>query len=89
MGRLEAFAMQNPPGLSFWDGLGNGLGYSAVLLIVASFREIFGSGTWFSIPVMPSFYKLNGMALMAPGAFIIIGLLIWIQRTIIKKFETE
>lgn len=89
MGRLEAFAMQNPPIPSFWDGLGNGLGYSAVLLIVASFREIFGSGTWFGMAVMPASYQTNGLALLAPGAFIIIGLLIWVQRTIIKKYETD
>lgn len=89
MGRLEAFAMQNAPGPSFWDGLGNGLGYSAVLLIVASFREIFGSGTWFGLKVMPAAYQPNGLALLAPGAFIIIGLLIWVQRTIIKKYETD
>ncbi|MCZ6671744.1 MAG: NADH:ubiquinone reductase (Na(+)-transporting) subunit D, partial [Verrucomicrobia bacterium] len=55
MGRAEAFALQNPPRISLIDGLGNGLGYSAVLIIVASIREILGSGTWYNIRVMPSF----------------------------------
>lgn len=89
MGRMEAFAMQNPPGPSLLDGLGNGLGYSAVLLSVASIREILGSGSWFGYHIMPDAYQGNGLALLAPGAFIIIGLLIWAQRTIIKKFETD
>lgn len=89
MGRMEAFALQNPPGPSFLDGLGNGLGYSAVLLTVASIREVLGSGTWFGYHIMPSGYQPNGLALLAPGAFIIIGLLIWAQRTIIKKFEND
>lgn len=89
MGRAEAFAMQNPPIPSLLDGLGNGLGYSAVLLTVASIREILGSGSWFGYHIMPSSYQGNGLALLAPGAFIIIGLLIWAQRTIIKKFETD
>ncbi len=89
MGRAEAFAMQNPPLPSLLDGIGNGLGYSAVLLTVASIREVLGSGTWFGISLMPAGYLGNGLALLAPGAFIIIGLIIWAQRTIIKKFETE
>lgn len=89
MGRAEAFALQNPPLPSFMDGLGNGLGYSAVLITVASIREILGSGTWYGYPVMPDGYMGNGLALLAPGAFIIIGLLIWVQRTVIKKFETD
>jgi len=89
MGRMEAFAMQNPPLPSLLDGLGNGLGYSAVLLTVASIREVLGSGTWFGYHIMPDGYQPNGLALLAPGAFIIIGLIIWAQRTIIKKFETD
>lgn len=89
MGRAEAFALQNPPGLAFLDGLGNSFGYSAVLLTVASIRELLGSGTWFGYQVMPDGYMGNGLALLAPGAFIIIGLLIWAQRTIIKKFEDD
>ena len=87
MGRAEAFALQNPPMASVVDGLGNGLGYSVVLLIVASIREILGAGTWFGLSVLPDSYPGNGLAVIAPGAFIIIGLLIWAQRTITKKFE--
>lgn len=87
MGRAEAFALQNPPGLSFLDGIGNGLGYSAVLLIVATIREILGTGSWYGIRLLPEGYMGNGLALLAPGAFIIVGLIIWTQRTIIKKFE--
>ncbi|MGA1529804.1 MAG: Rnf-Nqr domain containing protein, partial [Kiritimatiellia bacterium] len=89
MGRAEAFAMQNPPIPSLIDGFGNSLGYSAVLLTVASMREILGSGTWFGYSLMPEGYIGNGLALLAPGAFIIIGLIIWAQRTIIKKFEAD
>ena len=87
MGRAEAFALQNPPKLSFFDGIGNGLGYSAVLLIVASVRELLGSGTWYGFSILPDGYMGNGLAMLAPGAFIIVGLLIWIQRTIIHKYE--
>ena len=89
MGRAEAFALQNPPRMSLIDGLGNGLGYSIVLIIVASIREILGSGTWYDFRVMPSFYEGNGLVMLAPGAFIIIGLLIWVQRSVIKKFEDD
>lgn len=89
MGRMEAFAMQNPPLPSLLDGLGNGLGYSAVLLTVASIREVLGSGSWFGYQLLPEGYMGNGLILLAPGAFIIIGLIIWAQRTIIKKFETD
>jgi Na+-transporting NADH:ubiquinone oxidoreductase subunit D len=87
MGRAEAFALQNPPGLSFLDGLGNALGYSLILVIVASFREIIGSGEWYGIRLLPEAYMQNNLAVLSPGAFIIVGLVIWVQRTIIKKFE--
>jgi len=89
MGRAEAYALQNPPGLSFLDGLGNGLGYSLILLLVATMREILGAGTWLGIRVLPQGYMPNGMALLAPGAFFALGLIIWIQRMMTKKFETE
>lgn len=89
MGRAEAYALQNPPHLSFLDGLGNGLGYSLILLLVASFREILGSGTWLGWRVLPSGYPANGLALLAPGAFFALGLIIWIQRMLTKKFETS
>jgi Na+-transporting NADH:ubiquinone oxidoreductase subunit D len=89
MGRAEAFALQNPPKESFLDGLGNALGYSIVLLLVASAREILGNGTWYGLHILPSNYMGNGMAALAPGAFIIVGLIIWVQRTITNKVETD
>ncbi len=87
MGRAEAFALQNPPKDSLLDGLGNGLGYGIVLIAVASIREILGFGKWFGFPILPENYMGNGLALLAPGAFIILGLLIWAQRTISKYVE--
>lgn len=81
MGRAEAFAMQNGPKLSFLDGLGNGLGYSMVLVLVAFFRELFGSGKLFGIFVMPESYVPNGLMLLSPSAFFLIGLGIWALRT--------
>jgi len=86
MGRAEAFAMKNPPIPSFMDGIGNGLGYSAVLLILGSVRELFGSGSLFGIEILPlvsngGWYQANGLMLLAPSAFFIIGFLIWIVRT--------
>jgi Na+-transporting NADH:ubiquinone oxidoreductase subunit D len=82
MGRAEAFAMQNPPGLSFIDGIGNGLGYSAVLMAVATIRELTGSGSLFGFEILPlvtngGWYQPNGLMLLPPSAFFIIGLLIW------------
>ncbi|MGA0332911.1 MAG: NADH:ubiquinone reductase (Na(+)-transporting) subunit D [Kiritimatiellia bacterium] len=87
MGRAEAFAMQNPPKESFLDGLGNGLGYSAILVIVATIRELLGAGTLAGLQVLPDSYPGNGLMVIAPGAFVIIGLLIWLQRSITKKYE--
>lgn len=87
MGRAEAFATSNPPKESFLDGLGNGLGYSAVLLIVAFMRELLGAGSLFGKQVLPDSYPGNGLMVIAPGAFVIIGLLIWLQRSITKKYE--
>lgn len=81
MGRAEAFAMQNGPKLSFLDGLGNGLGYSMVLILVAFFRELFGSGKLFGVVVMPESYVPNGLMLLSPSAFFLIGLGIWALRT--------
>ena len=87
MGRLEAFAMSNPPWKSFLDGLGNGLGYSAVLVLIGIVREIFGSGTLLGFHVIPeTFYAHgyinNGMMVLAPGAFFLLGIIVWIQRAI-------
>jgi Na+-transporting NADH:ubiquinone oxidoreductase subunit D len=86
MGRTEAFAMQNPPRLSVLDGIGNGLGYALILLFVGTLREIFGSGTFFGMTVLPSvnaggWYLPNGLMVLAPGAFFLIGLFIWALRT--------
>ncbi len=85
MGRAEAFAMQNPPGLSFLDGIGNGLGYSIVLMLVATIREFFGSGSLFGYEILPlvtndGWYSPMGLMLLPPSAFFIIGLLIWALR---------
>lgn len=88
LGRLEAFALGNRPLPALLDGIGNGLGYSAVLIAVASIREILGFGTWHGIRLLPEGYQGNGLMLLAPGAFFCLGLLIWAQRQIIKKFET-
>jgi Na+-transporting NADH:ubiquinone oxidoreductase subunit D len=86
MGRAEAFAMQNGPVLSALDGLGNGLGYSVVLLFVGFFRELFGSGKLFGVTVLPlvtegGWYTPNGLLVLAPGAFFLIALFIWLLRT--------
>lgn len=89
MGRVEAFALQNPPWPSFLDGLGNSLGYSLVLIVVSSLREILGAGTWLGFRVLPESYPNNLLMILPPGAFIIIGLLIWFQRTFISKSLRE
>ena len=81
MGRAEAYAMKNPPIRSFLDGLGNGFGYSFILIVVAFIRELFGAGEFFGIPVMPSWYPINNFLLLPPSSFIIIGLMIWGIRT--------
>lgn len=81
MGRAEAFAMKNPPLLSALDGIGNALGYSLILLVVGFIRELFGSGKLWGIPVMPDSYQTNGLLLLPPSAFFLIGLLIWALRT--------
>ena len=85
MGRAEAFAMQNSPGISFLDGIGNGLGYMVLLLAVAFFRELLGAGKLFGIEILPTvndggWYVPNGLLLLPPSAFFIIGLLIWALR---------
>ena len=86
MGRAEAFAMANPPWQSFLDGVGNGLGYGIILVAVAFFREILGSGTLLGFTVVPAAaydigYANMGLMVLAPGAFILLGLMIWAQRT--------
>jgi Na+-transporting NADH:ubiquinone oxidoreductase subunit D len=86
MGRAEAFAMKNPPLPSFLDGVGNGLGYSVVLLSVAVVRELFGSGKLYGIEILPlategGWYVPNGLLLLPPSAFFLIGLFIWALRS--------
>jgi Na+-transporting NADH:ubiquinone oxidoreductase subunit D len=86
MGRAEAYAMQNPPGMSLVDGLGNGLGYGAILMVTAFVRELLGSGTLFGTTVLPlaseaGWYQPNGLMVLSPAAFFIIGLLIWALRS--------
>ncbi|MBT3529944.1 MAG: NADH:ubiquinone reductase (Na(+)-transporting) subunit D [Gammaproteobacteria bacterium] len=93
MGRAEAFAMKNKPGISFLDGVGNGLGYSLVLIIVASIRELFGSGSLLGYEIMPliengGWYQGNGLMLLSPSAFFIIGFFIWALRSV-KKDQVE
>ncbi len=87
LGRAEAYAMKNPVGMSFLDGLGNGLGYSAVLIAVAAIRELFGAGTLLDVTILKKvseggWYEPNGLMLLPPSAFFIIGLLIWAVRTV-------
>ena len=85
MGRIEAFALGNKPLPSLLDGLANGLGYGLVLIIVAFFRELLGSGTLFGIPVLKALgYPGNGLAILPPMALIILGCIIWIQNSIKK-----
>jgi len=91
MGRLEAFAMANKPWESFLDGLGNAAGYGIILIIVAFFRELLGSGTLMEYPVMEKLglysfgYENNGMMILPPMALIVVGIMIWIQRSRNKK----
>ena len=93
MGRAEAFAMQNGPWKSFLDGLGNGLGYGIILIAVPFFRELLGSGTVYGYKVVPEAlyaagYENMGLMVLSPGAFIILGLIVWAQR-ILGNVEEE
>ncbi|MBT6326149.1 MAG: NADH:ubiquinone reductase (Na(+)-transporting) subunit D [Bdellovibrionales bacterium] len=86
MGRSEAYAMKNGPVMSFFDGIGNGLGYSIVLIFVGFFRELIGSGTLLGYVILPTvnnggWYVPNGLFLLSPSAFFLIGIFIWILRT--------
>jgi Na+-transporting NADH:ubiquinone oxidoreductase subunit D len=90
LGRAEGFALSNPPLRSFMDGIANGIGYSSILIGVAFFRELLGSGKLFGFQVVPGvFYELgylnNGLMVLAPGAFIIIGLFVWLEHTLLKR----
>lgn len=92
MGRIEAFALGNKPWPSFVDGLANGVGYGLVLICIAFFRELFGSGSLFGVQIIPQswyvanggFYENNGLMILPPMALIIVGLFIWLQRSIQK-----
>ena len=93
MGRLEAFAMSHKPWESLLDGVGNGLGYGIILVILGFFRELFGSGTIWGFPVMEKLgmykigYENNGLVIMAPMALILVGIIIWIQRSKDKDLQ--
>ncbi|MGE4267841.1 MAG: NADH:ubiquinone reductase (Na(+)-transporting) subunit D [Deferribacterales bacterium] len=92
MGRAEAYAISNPPFKSFLDGLGNGAGYGLVLIIIATIRELVGSGKLLGFTILPSvnsggWYQPNGLFLLAPSAFFLIGILIWIARLTVVKAE--
>ena len=97
MGRVEAYALGNKPWDSFLDGIGNGLGYAAILLIVAFFRELFGSGSLFGIQVIPEnwyianggFYSNIGIMLFPPMALIIVGAIIWVHRSFNKDLQEK
>ena len=94
MGRIEAFALGNKPFASLMDGLGNGLGYAMILVIVAFFRELLGSGTLFGFQVIPDAvyefgYANNGLMILPPMALILLGCIIWIQRSIQKDLQEK
>ena len=94
MGRAEAFAMKNPPVPSFLDGLGNGLGYSFVLIVVGVVRELFGAGSLMGIEILPvvtegGWYNPNGLLLLPPSAFFLIGFLIWAIRAVQREQVEE
>lgn len=94
MGRAEAFAMQNPPKEAFIDGIGNGLGYSVILLGVGFFRELLGTGNVFGVEILPlasngGWYQPNGLMVLSPAAFFLIGIAIWIMRTMRPELVEE
>lgn len=92
MGRLEAFALNNRPWPAFLDGIGNGLGYGIILIIVSFFRELFGSGTLFGCQVFPDWwyeagYQNNGLMILPPMALIVVACIIWVHRSINKDLQ--
>ncbi len=94
LGRLEGFALTNKPVSSILDGMGNGIGYSLVLVIVGATRELFGAGSLLGYSVIPqAFYDAgyvnNGLLVLAPGAFFLLGLLVWLQRSITGHYEED
>lgn len=94
MGRLEAFAMQNRPWTSFLDGVGNGLGYAIILVIVAFFRELLGSGTLLGVQVIPQAlydagYQNNGLMILPPMALVVVACIIWVHRARNKELQEK
>lgn len=94
MGRLEAFALANKPWPSFLDGVGNGAGYGIILIIVAFFRELLGSGMLMGYKVIPDFvyewgYRDNGLMILPPMAMIVVACIIWVQRGIVKELQDK
>lgn len=89
MGRIEAFALGSKPFPSLVDGLANGFGYGMILLIVAFFRELFGSGTLFGLQVMPAGYVTNNLVILPPFALILIGCIIWVHRSVDKELQEK
>ena len=89
MGRVEAFALGNKPWDAFVDGVANGLGYAFILVLVAFFRELFGSGTLFGITILGDWYTPNALMLFPPMALIIIGCIIWVHRTLNKDLQEK
>ncbi len=89
MGRAEAFAQSNPPLLSFWDGITSGLGYMWVLVAIAFIRELLGFGTLFGVQIMPATFEPWTIMVMAPSAFFLLGILIWISKGIMIKGEVK
>ena len=94
MGRIEAYALGNKPFASFMDGLGNGIGYALILIIVAFFRELLGSGTLFGFQVIPQAvydfgYMNNGLMILPPMALVLLGCIIWVQRSIQKDLQEK
>lgn len=90
MGRIEAFALGNKPFASLVDGIANGMGYGLILIVVAFFRELFGSGTLFGYPVLSNLgYVNNGLVILPPMALILLGCVIWVQRSIQKDLQEK
>ena len=94
LGRAEAFAMQNTPSKALLDGMGNGLGYGSILIVVAFFRELFGFGSIYGVQVVTdqvfmNGYENNGLMILSPGAFFILGLIVWAHRTYTKVLDKD
>ena len=89
MGRIEAFALGNKPIPSFLDGIANGAGYGMILIIVAFFRELLGSGTLFGFRVLPESYVPNNLVILPPMALILLGCIVWVQRSIQKDLQEK